>query len=871
MKSFSKTRVKQFIIPIFEEYGDLINIGSIGLAIIESILLGLHQAIPAFFAMIAILLSITLARFFTVSKSKDTGQKQQIATIYNWTIYSSLLTGSIWGCSSFFLPGNEPSLFVIHSLFLLMIGTSFAIFFSCLPIISTALTIIVLAPVTLLLFLNPTSITPLLPFTILFVSISLILFSLIHGKVVRGVYNQLSQQRKIRLQLLARDNDVKILEQMISKQEKINRHREKGSSHSKPPVESFLQSPNEAVALLTIDGHILETNDLFRKITGYQKIQVGSTIFSDLFPQKMIDNLNMALQTSISTGREISFTITHLEKLRHVLFMPLLDSDNTVLNVTVIFEDVRKQKDRNDMIGKNNRLWDTILALTSESVSQQTWQSCFSPTLPALRRSLGADRIFIVRENGESINNSNLPVNNDHTHSYHWIFSVGSWMSTLYRGNTIHNVNSSFSEMEKSILENKEVQTLALVPVFRNDMLWGILGVIKTDTSDYFTYQQMKVLSFLRNILSLHVLNEKSRSEMKRLKTVVEQSEDCIIITDPKGIIQYTNPACESVTGYASMELADEKAQQLHMDDNQTRIWREIDTALQKKEKWHGQFINKRKDKTLYEEEMILSPVYDPDEIMVNLVIIKRNITEAKRLESIAEAANLMDNIGFIFTSLRHELGNPINSLKVSLSILESNLDNYKSDDIKRFLSRNLSDIKRVEYLLTTLKNFSVFEKPRIGPVNMEEMLDGFTNLIKPDIEKKDIKVILHISEKNIIGLIDPRAFQQVLLNLATNAMDALENTLNKRITITMYKEENNQINLSIGDNGCGIDESEQQNLFRPFFTTKQKGTGLGLVIVKKMLSKMNCSIDIHSKKSVGTQVFIIIPGQTNPDALRTG
>ena len=110
-------------------------------------------------------------------------------------------------------------------------------------------------------------------------------------------------------------------------------------------------------------------------------------------------------------------------------------------------------------------------------------------------------------------------------------------------------------------------------------------------------------------------------------------------------------------------------------------------------------------------------------------------------------------------------------------------------------------------------------------------------------------------------GLIDPRAFQQVLLNLIANAADSLIEISQKNISLAMLTEENGQINIIISDNGCGISDDEQINLFKPFFTTKPQGTGLGLVIVKKMLAKMNCSIHINSKNSRGTKVLIVIPG----------
>ncbi len=257
---------------------------------------------------------------------------------------------------------------------------------------------------------------------------------------------------------------------------------------------------------------------------------------------------------------------------------------------------------------------------------------------------------------------------------------------------------------------------------------------------------------------------------------------------------------------------------------------------------------------------MQISPVFDQEGQLANQVIVKRNITERKRLESIAEAANLMDNIGFIFSSIRHELGNPINSIKVSLSVLESNLESYDTKEIKRFIKRSLSDIVRVEYLLKTLKNFSIFERPDVTETDMASLLDKLIELTEKDLAKQYVMLAINKPNKALTGLVDPRAFLQVLLNLIANAVAALDRTDNKQITLSLMQKRERQIILVIEDNGCGMDKDTIKNLFRPFFTTKPEGTGLGLVIAKKMLSKMNCSITANSEKGHGTQIEIIIP-----------
>jgi signal transduction histidine kinase len=84
-----------------------------------------------------------------------------------------------------------------------------------------------------------------------------------------------------------------------------------------------------------------------------------------------------------------------------------------------------------------------------------------------------------------------------------------------------------------------------------------------------------------------------------------------------------------------------------------------------------------------------------------------RDITEKTRLESIAQAVNTMDNIGFIFSGIRHEIGNPLNSIKMTISVLRKNLDRFPKETIREYIERTASEITRMEYLLKSLRNFS--------------------------------------------------------------------------------------------------------------------------------------------------------------------
>ncbi len=625
--------------------------------------------------------------------------------------------------------------------------------------------------------------------------------------------------------------------------------------------DTCFQSPHEAIAIFGGNGLLLLGNKLLQKHFQDSRLSGSPLGIYDLFPEKMREILDEGLavtgngdqvfQREISLGsRRFSFTFSPAnqerdEQARIVLFCKELPPP----------QPPPRQSSPDDII------WKSILKLTNPKALHSDWHSCFQQILPEMCRALQADEIFLLDNNSQSGNPLSVHCKKQEIHHRHdWILSVPAWMNLLGKGKIVQNHTDHFNPEELILLQQEGIKTLLLIPLLAGNELQGLIGLTRTKQAQLFQQHQINSLLFIANILSMAISNQQDRSERDRLATVVEQSSDCIIIINTSGTIPYANPACETVTGFTPQEIVGGSIKKLYTPAIRKKLWHDLREALANGDPWSGQFDNYRKDRSLYQEEMQTSPVYDQEGRVANQVIIKRDITEDKRLESIAEAANLMDNIGFIFSSIRHELGNPINSIKVSLSVLESNLESYDTEAISRFIRRGLSDIGRVEYLLKTLRNFSIFERPDIKKTDMQALLDKLVQLTEKDLAKRYIMLALDLPKEPLYGLVDPRAFLQVLLNLTTNAVAALENTNNKTITISLIQKQKNQITFIFEDNGSGMEEDTVRNLFRPFFTTKAEGTGLGLVIVKKMLAKMNCSITATSQKGTGTRMEIIVP-----------
>lgn len=242
-----------------------------------------------------------------------------------------------------------------------------------------------------------------------------------------------------------------------------------------------------------------------------------------------------------------------------------------------------------------------------------------------------------------------------------------------------------------------------------------------------------------------------------------------------------------------------------------------------------------------------------------HMSIFIRNITEKARLESIAQAVNAMDNIGYIFSGIRHEIGNPLNSIKMTMSVLRNNIDTFSKENILAYIDRSLTEIHRMEFLLKSLKNFSMFENLEIKDVDLVQFLVRFLELAKRDFEKKGLRVRSLAPAHPVWAKIDQRALHQSLLNIMTNASDALENRTHPEILISVQKREN-LVWLVVRDNGAGMSSEQMAHLFQPFNTTKNHGNGLGLVITRKLLAKMNSNIEIQSHENIGTTVVITLP-----------
>jgi two-component system sensor histidine kinase HydH len=217
--------------------------------------------------------------------------------------------------------------------------------------------------------------------------------------------------------------------------------------------------------------------------------------------------------------------------------------------------------------------------------------------------------------------------------------------------------------------------------------------------------------------------------------------------------------------------------------------------------------------------------------------------------------ADRLSAIGQLSASLAHEIRNPLGSIEGAVDILERSRGADEKN--REFLSIIKKECQRLGRLLTNLLDFAKPRQPRIEPVDIRQVVDAVVNLTSHAAERGAIALEIDLAPD--LGRIegDSEQLQQVLLNLTLNAMQAMPEGGTIRL---VARQRNSEIVIEIADQGHGIDETDVETIFDPFYTTKRAGTGLGLSVAHQIVSQHAGRIRVRRNPDKGMNFTVILP-----------
>ncbi len=221
------------------------------------------------------------------------------------------------------------------------------------------------------------------------------------------------------------------------------------------------------------------------------------------------------------------------------------------------------------------------------------------------------------------------------------------------------------------------------------------------------------------------------------------------------------------------------------------------------------------------------------------------------------ERVQKMATLGELAAAMAHEIRNPLAGIASAVKIIRGGLE---KDDPKAEIFNEINyQTVRLEKIVSNLLQFARTSSPQLSFFDIHEIIDKILNLFLYQIQNQGIDVEKEFQSSLPHIYADPEQIQQVLMNIVLNAIQAMPEGGRLRFK-TLFQAEDGMVQLAIGDTGIGISEEIIPKIFKPFYTTKAKGAGLGLAIVEKITQEHKGKVSISSKGGMGTTVEISLP-----------
>ena len=361
------------------------------------------------------------------------------------------------------------------------------------------------------------------------------------------------------------------------------------------------------------------------------------------------------------------------------------------------------------------------------------------------------------------------------------------------------------------------------------------------------------------------------------LESALEAAANGVVITDTAGTIEWVNSAFTKITGYSSEEAIGNTPRILSSGCHPPEFYQDMWSTLLKGEVWNGELKNRRKDGTVYDEQMTITPVRDSAGEIAHYIAIKLDVSDRHELEAKLLRSQRMESIGMLAGGVAHDLNNILAPILMGVEVLRS--DAITKDEKEEFLNTIVTSCERGAGIIRQVLTFARGAEGERVIVQIRHQVKDIVKMARETFPK-DIQITMDVASDLWTVLGDPTQLHQVLLNFSVNARDAMPlggkiDIIGENIELTKPRgyqsfeiPPGNYVRIEVRDSGTGMPKEVLEHIFEPFFTTKEqgKGTGLGLPTVLGIVKSHGGLVEFQSTPGKGTGAIAWLPASEVQD-----
>ncbi|MDQ0191193.1 PAS domain S-box protein [Alicyclobacillus cycloheptanicus] len=341
----------------------------------------------------------------------------------------------------------------------------------------------------------------------------------------------------------------------------------------------------------------------------------------------------------------------------------------------------------------------------------------------------------------------------------------------------------------------------------------------------------------------------------QRYRSLVDNNEDIVLFVDTKGLIQSANPSVETILGYAPEALLQTPYWMLidpaHHADSHHRYLRVMQGESQNV---FLTLLHRNGSKVEVHEKKIPAIVND---VVTGFFVIVRDRTAQRAAEELLIKSERLSAAGDLAAGIAHEIRNPLTALKGFVQLMQSSRSEYD-----QYLTIMTDELNRIDTIVSELLVFAKPAEPHLVRHDLRRVVPEVVELLSPQSVLGGVTLQTTLPDDAADVICDPNRIKQVMVNVIKNAMEAMAED-GGQISITMQSAagaNRSTVTLTICDDGPGIPEAVLAHVGEPFYTTKAAGTGLGLMVSRKIIEAHNGVLHVTSRVGEGTQVEIVLP-----------